>query len=555
MCGLDESKLFKAYQRKHFLIVDDIENFRMSMKKMMLSFGVEKVDTVKNGKEAISACKEVKYDVILCDYNLGPGKNGQQVLEELRYLKHLKHTDIFIIITAESSKEMVMAAVENQPDGYLAKPFSQAALKQRLDKIVDQKEALLAINRALDQEDYPTAISLCAQEIRKKSKYRTWCIRIMANLNYLEGNFDLARQLYTEAQVEKELVWASLGLAKIMLAEKNYDAAEATCQQVIVNDSQNLAAHELLADIYEQQGELKKAQQSLEVAVAISPLNILRQKKLGEVCVNNLNIERATDAYRRTVGLGEHSCHDSPDAHLDFSRCLTDLCDADKSPHGKALFKEAMGVLKQVNNKYGDSNEVKIQSLLVETRALSGQDYKEEALKVLEEAQTLCESNAELLSQDTSLELAKSLYSVDQGEEAQQVLNNLAQDYQGDKQVQMAVTDMLEDSFNYKKKVRARNLNKRGIELAEKGDFSDAITTFESALIETPKHPGLNLNLVQTLLKVFHQAPPSIEDIELCRLCIQRVKHINEDHKQYKRFMNLMKKVNKLTSTSPEASP
>ena len=544
--------LFKAYHSKHFLIVDDIENFRMSMKKMMLSFGVEKVDTVKNGKEAISACKEVEYDVILCDYNLGSGKNGQQILEELRYLKRLKHTDIFIIITAESSKEMVMAAVENQPDGYLSKPFSQGVLKQRLDKIVEQKEGLLAINRAMDQENYPAAISYCAQEIRKKSKYRSWCIRTMAHLNYLEGNFDHARQLYTDAQAEKEVVWANLGLAKIMLAEKNYEEAVATCQKMIVNDSQNLAAHELLADIYEHKGELAKAQQSLEVAVAISPLNILRQKKLGEVCVNNLDIERATDAYRKSVGLGEHSCHDSPAAHLDFSRCLTDLCDADKSSHGKALFNEAMVALKQVNNKYGDSNEVKIQSLLVETRALSGQDYKEEALKALGEAQTLCESNAESLSQDTNFELAKSLYSVDLGEEAQQVLKKLAIDHQGDKRVQMAVTEMLDEPFSYKKKVRARNLNKRGIQLVEKGDFSEAIATFKSALTETPKHPGLNLNLVHTLMKLSPQNPLSLEEVELCQQCIERVKHINEDHRQYKRFINLMKKVEKLTVTTPD---
>jgi len=547
MPNLDESTLYKAYNEKRFLLVDDFENFRTSMKKILLSFGVEKVDTARNGKEAISACNEVAYDVILCDYNLGPGKNGQQVLEELRACKRLKHIDTFIMITAESSKEMVMAVVENQPDCYLAKPVTQAVIKHRLDKVIQQKETLLAINHALDEENYPSAITLCTKEIRNKSKYKTWCIRTIANLHYLQGDYHLAKQIYTEVQEERPLDWASIGLAKVELIEGNYDTAEELCLRMIVNNAQNLAAYEVLAEVYEKKGNLRKAQKNLEIATAISPLNILRQKKLGAVCVENLDIERATDAYRRTVDLGEHSHHDSAADHLNFSRCLADLSDADKSQHGKNLFKEAMSALKLARKKYGDSNEVNIQSLLVETRALAGQDYKIKALETLDKAQTLCESNAESLSQDTSLELAKSLYSVEKGEEAQQVLDKLAVNHPEDKRVQQAVLEMLEGTFSYKNKVRARNLNKRGIKLVESGNFTTAIDTFKSALTETPKHPGLNLNLIQTLLKTNQKSPLSQEDIELCEMCIQRTKHMANNHQQYKRFINLSKSVSALS--------
>ena len=77
---------YAAFSKMRVLIIDDFENFRMSMKKIMVGFGVDKVDVTRNGNEAIRACTETKYDVILCDYNLGAGKNGQQVLEELRHL-------------------------------------------------------------------------------------------------------------------------------------------------------------------------------------------------------------------------------------------------------------------------------------------------------------------------------------------------------------------------------------------------------------------------------------------------------------------------------------
>jgi CheY-like chemotaxis protein/Tfp pilus assembly protein PilF len=550
MSSFNSSEQFTAFNKMRVLIVDDFENFRMSMKKILLSFGVEKVDVTKNGNEAVRACTEAKYDLILCDYNLGQGKNGQQVLEELRHLKLLKNTDIFIIVTADSSKEVVMSAVENQPDEYLTKPFSQSVFKKRLQSTMEQKKSVLNINEALDRKDYPEAIQFCAQEISKKSKFSSWCFKTMVNLYFLEGKLTLARHLYSQSIAKRGTVWASIGLAKVEIADKNYETAELICQNIITNDSMNLAAHELLAIIFEKKRELKKAQRSLEFAVEISPLNILRQNKLGEVCVENLDIERAMVAYRNAVSLGEFSCHHSPDAYLNFCRCLTDICDSDKSKHGKALFSEALEVLKLTSKKYGNLAEVKIQSLLVEVRALSGQGYNQKALEVLDKAQTLCDLPENTLLPKTKLELARSFYSVGLGEKAEKVLNELAEEHQSDKTLQKVISEMLEEPYGYKKKIRARHLNKTSIKQAKEGDYSAAIATLKLAITETPNHTGLNLNLVQSQLQQFQQSPPSSEDIALCKSCIQKVSHIEEGHKQFKRLASLTKKVNKLVVTA-----
>ena len=127
--------------------------------------------------------------------------------------------------------------------------------------------------------------------------------------------------------------------------------------------------------------------------------------------------------------------------------------------------------------------------------------------------------------------------------EFQQVLDKLVVNHPEDKRIQQAVSEMLEGTFSYKNKIRARNLNKRGIKQVESGSFTTAIDTFKSALTETPKHPGLNLNLIQTLLKTNQQSPLSQEDIKLCELCIERTKHITNNHQQYKRFIKLSETV------------
>ena len=72
-----------VYSNMRFLVVDDFSDFRSSVKGMLGQMAAQHIDIAANGEEALSLCRKTRYDVILHDYNLGEGKNGQQVLEEL----------------------------------------------------------------------------------------------------------------------------------------------------------------------------------------------------------------------------------------------------------------------------------------------------------------------------------------------------------------------------------------------------------------------------------------------------------------------------------------
>src|SRR5690606_18573760 len=109
-----------GYYKMHALIVDDFENFRGTLYKMLLDLGIGNVDSAATGEEALRYCKARNYDLILCDNNLGKGKSGQQVLEELRTTQNPCSQSLFILISAESSKSIIMAAYDYEPDAYLA---------------------------------------------------------------------------------------------------------------------------------------------------------------------------------------------------------------------------------------------------------------------------------------------------------------------------------------------------------------------------------------------------------------------------------------------------
>ena len=100
--GLDSDKPMakELYKNLKVLIVDDFNSFRMTLNKIMYDLGFRQIDGVASGDEASALCAKGHYDLILCDYNLGQGKNGQQLLEELRINKRLKAEDVFILLSA-----------------------------------------------------------------------------------------------------------------------------------------------------------------------------------------------------------------------------------------------------------------------------------------------------------------------------------------------------------------------------------------------------------------------------------------------------------------------
>jgi len=94
------------YPKLRFLIADDFSNFRSTVNRMLLDLGAEQVDAASSGEEVI---ENTRYDVVLSDYNLGNGRNGQQVLEELRFKDYLSPHSVYILVSAESSRNIVMS--------------------------------------------------------------------------------------------------------------------------------------------------------------------------------------------------------------------------------------------------------------------------------------------------------------------------------------------------------------------------------------------------------------------------------------------------------------
>lgn len=280
------------YTNKRVLVVDDHPGMRSSIRATLGNFGVTKTDMASNAQDATRRIRQAEYDIIVSDYNLGDGRDGQQLLEELRLAKLIPMTTVFLMVTAERSFEKVMTAVEVAPDDYLIKPFTAELLHQRLNRIIQKKTSFAPIYQTMAAGKVENAIAQCERLIAEQPGYTIDAIRIKTELLGSIGQIEEAERLYEKIIALRPLPWARMGLAKSMFLRGKLDEAERMLTSLSEEAPDYLSAYDLLARI---QGALDRpldAQHTLQRAVDRSPNTLPRLKNLGEVALANGELGR-----------------------------------------------------------------------------------------------------------------------------------------------------------------------------------------------------------------------------------------------------------------------
>ncbi|MEX2475900.1 tetratricopeptide repeat protein [Marinobacter sp.] len=532
-----------SFGKLTYLVIDDFENFRLSMRQMLRSCGADRIELVGQGAPAVQYCAYNHVDVVLCDYNLGEGKNGQHILEELRHKKLLKRSSLFLMVTAETSKEMVMGAREYQPDAYLTKPINRAMLEKRLTALLSQRSALLPINRELDRENYPEAISLCLATLPRQPRYKTWLMKTLADLYYRVGDYSHALKIYDDVLTQRDLSWARLGQGKTLLAIQNTDAAVTSLKALMDSHPDYMEAYDLLAEGLERQGRSTQAQKILEKAAEHSPNALLRHRQLAQLATDNQDISTASYAWRQTVRLGTHSIHDSADHYLALGQSLSDLCEGDSSDEGKRHADEALNTLSRMEKRFSEDESLAVRSRIVQSRIHAGQGRIQQAENVLEPV-TQALSDPQAMDPNTGIDYAKTLFRLGRDDQARQLLSHLAQRFNGQPDILQKIEGLLDEPVGFRQKLQARTRNRDGIKAFEAGNLETAIEEFSSALEIVPSHAALNLNLVQVLMKQYSDdGSPNPQLLMKCESHLTQLKSLPEQHRQYRRYLALCSKL------------
>ncbi|MGR9090545.1 MAG: response regulator, partial [Gammaproteobacteria bacterium] len=269
---------------KHsMLIVDDIREMRTSLRAIAKSMGVETVYLAKSGAEAIELLQANDISIVLCDYYLGDGRDGQQVFEEAKKFGMIEPSTVFMMITADNSMDVVMAVVEHQPDGYLIKPLNKSVIEMRLEKILLRKRVFKDIEATMRAGEFGKAVAICDVMLENHPKLRFDLLRLKAEALLAAGANEQVEALCDSILIEREVLWATVCLGRARYQTGNIDGARALFMNAIEQNAVLMEAYDWLIRIDRETGDPQAAQQTLEQAVKRSPKSIGRQQVLADV--------------------------------------------------------------------------------------------------------------------------------------------------------------------------------------------------------------------------------------------------------------------------------
>lgn len=117
------------------LIVDDYATMRRIIRNLLNQIGFPNIDEANDGQQALTMCGAKKYGLIISDWNMEP-MSGFDFLKGLRAGTNDNKTSPFIMVTAESKTENIIAAKQAGVNNYIVKPFNAETLKTKISSVL-----------------------------------------------------------------------------------------------------------------------------------------------------------------------------------------------------------------------------------------------------------------------------------------------------------------------------------------------------------------------------------------------------------------------------------
>jgi tetratricopeptide (TPR) repeat protein len=530
------------FSDKNFLIIDDFQGMLNMLRDIVRGCGgnLSAIETATNGKKAISLLERGKFDVVLCDFNLGAGKNGQHILEEAKYRELIGPACVWIMITAEKTPDVVTGTAEYLPDAYLIKPITEATLRMRLVKIWAKKQAFSEIDAAMARHDHGLAIRLCDERLAVDKANAADLQRLRCQLLLASGELDLARQGYAEVLGVRDTPWAKAGMARVLYQSGDFAEAKLLLEEVIGDNVAFLEAHDLLAKTLQATGEVEAAEEILERATRLSPNSVLRQKSLGDIALKLGKLDNAERAFRKSVALGENSVLKTPDAYLGLAKA----CSAKQNPE------EALRVLGNLNKTF-DREDVRLKSLAVEglVHHQSGNlALASKAAKELGERMTASDIRPD---SETAMEVARLLLATGDREKAMTLLQGEVKNSPDNTALLAEVQEVFNTAnmgeegarFVESSRQEAIDMMNRGALLARDGKLEEAILWMRNARQTMPSNVRVLFNLAQVILTRMNQLGIDADLAAEARDCLTTANRIAPGDRRFGLIMGALDKL------------
>ena len=510
------------FSQLRFLLIDDFANYRSMLRSILVSCGAQHIDDTSNAADALKKVSGNKFDVILCDYNLGDGQNGQQLLEEIMHRHLIPYGTIYIMITAENTQSMVMAAVEYRPDGYLNKPFPKELLIKRLDMLVQKKAIMKDIYKAYNKKEYSKALSLADETMARHSKQALEIGKLKGEIALTANELDIAQQVYDKALSVRDFQWAKVGKARVFMAQKDYEQAQSLLQEVIKENKNYIEAYDLLAEILELQGNTEEVQKVLSVASSISPLAVSRQQHLAHIAVQNDDYDTAEKSFRKAITQGKHSYLGKVSDNMGLAKLYID--------HGKAP--KAVQIISTARKTYKKDTDALLHTQFIESLAQHKLGNENNARELFQQAISSLPTHLSDLPGEFLDDLIATTEDLGETDLAEALKDDIAN------------SSDHSDSGELSKKYHYLLLNGKGMRLYNSKQVRESIDFFEEAAENLPDRISVNMNAAQSLLFYLKATGNDKELLNKARHFLDISQRLDEDNEKYQKLEAIYSELN-----------
>jgi DNA-binding NarL/FixJ family response regulator len=479
------------------LIIEPHAGMRATIHNMLTLCGLSKVDHAGSSNQAIKHLGTKSYDLILCEYALEGGQDGQQLLEDIRHHKLMTLATMFFMVTAEGDYGKVVSAAELGPTDYILKPFTADRLLERIARALDKRNVFVTVYRLMEAGSQREAIDACLAGEAQHPRYLVDFMRLRAELHMFLGEPEQAEPLYRKLIETKAIAWARLGLAKTLFLRERYEEAQDILQNLVDTNKNFVDAYDWLARTHEAVGALDKAQAVLLDAVGVSPHAVRRLRKLGETAFEAGDIDTAEKILKQVVSKARYSEFRDPQDHVllvqtlvrkgDPVQAAAVIRDLDKSMAFQKHTTVCSAIASSMVHDF-TGNEVRLNEALVS--ALAGS------------------KNAPELRPELKLELARVAIENRMEEGAAEVVREVMRNARNGAGVAraMAVFEQagqgeLAQKLAQESRQQVVDLVAGGAARAREGDFKGAVVLMQEAVGKLPDNPQVVFNAALAVLK------------------------------------------------------
>lgn len=298
------------------------------MKGILHSLGYRTIDFAHHGELALQRCQQQRYQIVFIDYNLGTGKNGRQLLKDLRQFGLLDADSICMLVTGENTVPMVISAVELEPDDYLMKPFSQSVLRSRLQRIQQKKHCLYGVYQAMIMQDWLTVEVQARHLLEQYPRYAPYLRRIQVQAMLHTGKFDAAKTELAPILSQRRPHWALLQQARLEMESDQHQRCQALCEEALSTNKYLVEAYDLQSENLMRGGDPDQARQLLKKALEISPYQLQRLQQFFQLSLRTGRQNDMLQAERQMYELTRRAGSNDPKQLLNYVRCLLNAVSA-----------------------------------------------------------------------------------------------------------------------------------------------------------------------------------------------------------------------------------